>query len=604
MCGIIGYIGDKPASDFLLAGLRRMEYRGYDSAGIATLEKSGIRVTKKQGAVSNLELEVASSPHKGTTGIGHTRWATHGAPTDINAHPHTQGLTTIIHNGIVENYLELKSLLVKENYHFKSETDTEILSALIDFEYKSLNGPLKAVMSALKQIRGTFGLAVLFEDLPETIVVARRSSPVLIAQNGSNVYIASDQNALISYAKDAVILNDDEVALCTKGSVSISSLSDMQKDSQILALDASSKDISKDGFDHFMQKEIHEQPDSIARALSGRINIAKGTAQLGGINLTPAQLRGVRSLLFVGCGTAYNAGLTAKYLLEPLIGMPIHVETASELRYRNVMLTGHELAIAISQSGETADTIACVDELQLKGIPVLGVVNVVGSTIARMVDGGVYTHAGPEISVASTKAFTSQVVILLLIGLFLARQRDLTPTAGMALLQDLENLGEIVEDLLALEPKIQSESKRLSKLPHLMTLGRDTLYPIALEVALKIKEISYIPTTGYPAGEMKHGANALLGSNMGVIYLLGAGELQEKSLSNLAEVYARDAQTLVFTDINDYKGEHCIHLPASSRTLQPIIFAIAGQMLAYHIAKELGTEIDKPRNLAKSVTVE
>jgi glucosamine--fructose-6-phosphate aminotransferase (isomerizing) len=604
MCGIIGYIGNKRASDILLTGLKRMEYRGYDSAGIATHEKFGVRVSKKQGLVVNLENEVKQNPHLGTIGIGHTRWATHGAPTDQNAHPHKQGKTTIIHNGIVENYEELKGKLVSQGYVFVSETDTEVLAALIDAEYIQTNDPTKAVSSALKQMRGTFGLCVLFDGLTDTIVVARRSSPVLIAQDAGSIYIASDQNALAGKAKSAIILGDDEIALCRPGSVDITSLSNTVKGQQTLIITADEKNISKDGFDHFMQKEIHEQPESIKRVLSGRLFTARGSSQLGGINLTPKQLRGIRSLLFVACGTAYHAGLTAKYILEPLIGIPIQVETASELRYRNVALTGSELAIAISQSGETADTIACIDELQLKGIPVLGIVNVIGSTIARMVDGGVYTHAGPEISVASTKAFTSQVVALLLVGLYMARQRDLTPAAGMSFLSNLEDLERIITEVIALESIIKKESKRFSRLPHLMTLGRDTLYPIALEIALKIKEISYIPTSGYPAGEMKHGANALLGNNMGVIYLLGAGDLQEKALSNLAEVHARDAQTLVLTDIEGYQSDHCIHLPKSSRTTQPIIFAVAGQLLAYHIAREVGTEIDKPRNLAKSVTVE
>lgn len=598
MCGVIGYIGKKSAAPILLTGLKRMEYRGYDSTGIATLETSGVIVSKKQGQVVNLEAIVdISRVHRGSVGIGHTRWATHGAPSDTNAHPHTKGRVTLIHNGIFENYKEFKSKLA--TYTYTSETDSEVLAALIDSLYT--NDPKAAVLEALKHVRGTYGLVVLFDDQPNTLVVARRSSPILIAKDGDSIFVASDQYALAGRAAQAIVLNDEEVALCTPGSIEITSMGN-KTSQEVIDID-DSEESTKEGYPHYMLKEIFEQPESLRRVLSGRLFAARGSSQLGGINLSPKQLRGVRSLVLVGCGTAYNAGMTAKYLLEPLLKIPISVEIASELRYRNVALSGHELAIAISQSGETADTIACIDELQLKGIPVLGVVNVVGSTIARMVDGGVYTHAGPEISVASTKAFTAQVTALLLIGLYMARQRAMTLAEGLEFIQQLDALPEYIQQALALDKIIKKQAQRFAKLPHLMILGRDTLYPIALETTLKIKELSYIPTTGYAAGEMKHGPNALLANDMGVVFFLGDNDLYEKSLSNLAEVTARGAKVIVITDRQHYDGD-AVLLPKSSPLQQPYMFTIAGQLLSYHLAVILKRNVDKPRNLAKSVTVE
>lgn len=597
MCGIIGYIGKRRAQEVLITGLKRMEYRGYDSAGIATHEKNGISVTKQSGKVADLESMLRDT-HMGRSGIGHTRWATHGSPTQDNAHPHRQGRVTIVHNGIIENYKELKAKL---DYTWLSDTDTEVLAALIDSHYK--NDPKAALESALKSVRGTYGIAVLFDDKPDTILVARRSSPVLIAQDGDSVFIASDQYALAGRSSQAIVLQDDEIAVCEPGRVDITSYGEKSGPTETLEINNDERSISKDGYDHFMLKEIYEQPESIARVLSGRLNESRGNAQLGGLNLTPKQLRGVRSLLLIGCGTAYHAGLTAKYLLEPLLGIPISVEIASELRYRTVPLSGHELAIAISQSGETADTMACIEELSLKGIPTLGVINVVGSSIARMVDGGVYIMAGPEISVASTKAFTSQVIALVLIGITLARQRDMNLHEGLNHIASIKSLAGYSTAVLALDKKIKAAAKKFKDLPFIMTLGRDTLYPIALETALKIKEVSYIPTSGYPAGEMKHGPNALLGVNMGVVFFVSEGSLFEKSMSNLAEVRARDANVLVITDKQDFDGE-AILLPTAPEIIKPLLFAIAGQLLAYHIAAFKGLEIDKPRNLAKSVTVE
>lgn len=607
MCGIIGYIGTKPAKDILLTGLKRMEYRGYDSAGIATIEKDQIVLTKTVGNVSRLQEALATElNHKGNVGIGHTRWATHGEPSDTNAHPHCVGSVSIVHNGIIENYLELKMTLEQKGYKFISQTDTEVLAALIDYEYSALKDSAKALTNALARVRGTFGLAVLFKDQPNLIAVARRSSPILIAKNGNAVFIASDQYALAGHATNALVLQDNELALCTPGSVEVVSLNEQPVGDETLEITADEKAVGKDGYDHFMQKEIHEQPESIARTLSGRLNEQLGISQLGGINLTPKQLRGVKSLIFVGCGTAFNAGLTAKYLLEPLIKIPINVEVASELRYRNVSLSGSELAVAISQSGETADTIACVEELQLKGIPTLGIVNVVGSTVARMVDGGIYTHAGPEISVASTKAFSSQITVLLLLGLYLARQRDTTSSEGREMIDQLAQLPTIIKEVLKVEKEIVEAAHTLIKLPHLMTLGRNSLYPIASEIALKIMELSYIPTSAYPAGEMKHGANALLGPDMGVLFLHGEGQLEEKSFSNISEVRARKAQLVIFTDtkIESEANEIIVRLPQSTHYTQGIVFAIAGQLLAYHMAVILKRDVDKPRNLAKSVTVE
>ncbi|MCA9347342.1 glutamine--fructose-6-phosphate transaminase (isomerizing) [Candidatus Saccharibacteria bacterium] len=606
MCGIIGYIGTKRARDILLTGLKRMEYRGYDSAGIATIEEDKVVSTRSVGNVSGLVEILKSKTHKGMAGIGHTRWATHGAPSEANAHPHTSGKVTLVHNGIFENYQEYKTALEQAGRKFHSQTDSEVLAALIDFEYENEINPRIAITNALKKVRGTFGLAILFEDQPDMIAVARRSSPLLIAKNGSAVFIASDQYALAGHASNATVLQDDEIAICRADNFEVFSMNDYPVGKEILKITASEESIGKDGYEHFMQKEIFEQPQSIQRTLSGRINKPLGTSQLGGINLTPKQLRGVKSMIFVGCGTAYYAGLLAKYLLEPIVKIPISVEVASEFRYRSVALNGNELSVVISQSGETADTIACVEELQLKGIPVLGVVNVVGSSIARLVDGGIYLHAGPEISVASTKAFSSQVTALLLLGIYLARQRDLNLGDGQELLEQLEALPKIIEEVLKIEKEIKVAARKFAKLPHLMALGRDLLYPVSLEIVLKIKELTYIPASAYPAGEMKHGPNALLSPEMGVIYLHGEGPLSEKSVSNLAEVRARKAQLLIFTDteIDASKDEIVIKLPKSSHFAQGIIFTVAGQLLAYHMAIALDRNVDKPRNLAKSVTVE
>lgn len=607
MCGIIGYIGSKQAEDILLTGLKRMEYRGYDSAGIATIEGTDIVTTKAVGNVGKLQEALTSGQlHKGTTGIGHTRWATHGEPSDKNAHPHHVGKVSIVHNGIIENYSELKSVLMQKGYKFVSETDTEVLAGLIDSEYTAVRDPAIALKNALSRVRGTFGLAVLFENIPDFIAVARRSSPLLIATNGNSIFIASDQYALAGHASNALVMHDDEIALCTPGNVEVISIIEQPIGDERLDITADEKAVGKDGFDHFMQKEIYEQPLSVARTLSGRLHSQLGTSQLGGINLTPKQLRGVKSLLFVGCGTAYQAGMLAKYLLEPLIKIPIQVEIASEFRYRNATLIGNELAVAITQSGETADTIACVEELQLKGIPVLGVVNVIGSTIARMADGGIYLHAGPEISVASTKAFSSQVTALLLLGLYLARQRGATLAEGQAVTDELSALPELVEEVLKIEPEIKKAAKVIAGLPYLMVLGRDALYPVAMEVALKINELAYIPTSPYASGEMKHGPIALLGPEMSVIFFHASGQLEEKSLSNLSEVRARKAQIVLFTDTDIKAGpnETIVRLPRSNRFCQAVLFAVAGQLLAYHTAVALGRDVDKPRNLAKSVTVE
>ena len=608
MCGIIAYVGTKSAKDVLLTGLKRMEYRGYDSAGIATFETNGkVLVTKSSGKVAVLEAKLQDILHEGTIGIGHTRWATHGAPTDENSHPHTVGKITLVHNGIVENYLEIKATLTKGGYKFASETDTEVLAALIDNCYKKTKDIAVCFGTALAQVRGTFGLAVLIEDLPGMIVVARRSSPVLIAQANGAVFVASDQYALTGSAKNAVVLKDEEIAICTSDSVEVIALDEHIQKDEVVSLQNQTSSVDLGNFDHYMQKEIFEQPESVARTMSGRINDAQKTGLLGGLNLTNKQLRGVKSLLLVGCGTAYNAGLTAKYLLEPLIKIPINVEVASELRYRNSPFTGGELAIAMSQSGETADTIACVSELQLKGITVLGIVNVVGSTLARMVDGGIYTHAGPEISVASTKAFSSQVTALLILGLHLARQRDMNINEGAVVVDQLKKIPEIISQTLALDKEIAVTVSSMKNSKHAMVLGRDTLYPIAVETALKIKEVTYMPTCGYAAGEMKHGPIALLAKDMTAVFLLARGHIYEKSLSNLAEVRARNPNVIVLTDSEDYqaqKGEQFVRLPFAGNLLQPLVFATAGQLLTYHLAMMLGREIDKPRNLAKSVTVE
>lgn len=604
MCGIIGYIGKKQAQPIILNSLKRMEYRGYDSAGIAVIN-GGVQIARASGKLGNLKDKVSDKPLKGTTGIGHTRWATHGGPTEQNAHPHVAGKISLIHNGIIENYENIKERLIKDGVKFKSETDTEVLSQLINQNYAKKNDLESAVYDALAEVRGAFGIVVMCEDDPLKLIAARRGSPIVLGRKGDEMFVASDPTALAGRADEVVYLDEDEVAVIKPGKFEVTDLKRKKQAFTPEKLDLEVKAMQKQGYDHFLLKEIMEQPKSIEATLRGRLEEKEGDSHLGGLNISDEQLDKMDRIQIIGCGTAYYAGLLSKYMLEKMTGIPVDVEVASEFRYREPVLSPNTLGIVISQSGETADTLASLHELQRRNVHTLGLVNVVGSTIAREVDGGIYLHAGPEISVASTKAFTSQVLASMLVGLHIARRKQFSAYEGKDLVEALERLPKEVEKALKLNSDIKKGAKKLSKHHNALYLGRDSLFPIALEGALKLKEISYIHAEGYSSGEMKHGPIALIDKDMLVVNLLGKGPLFEKSLSNLQEVKARDGSVVTITDEKDYDDdEHTIFVETSSEWTAPLVMNVVLQMLAYHIAVERGTDVDQPRNLAKSVTVE
>jgi glutamine---fructose-6-phosphate transaminase (isomerizing) len=605
MCGIIGYIGKRSAVPILVDGLRRMEYRGYDSSGVALLDNQKLMVVKRQGKVEEL-AKAMDHDHPAKIGIGHTRWATHGEPSERNAHPHQADNIAIVHNGIIENYAELKEVLTKHGATFVSETDTEVLAHLIAHKLKSVNDLPKAVIEALQEVRGTFGLVVTSQDHPDILVAARRGSPLLLGIDDTETFIASDATAIVSHTDRVVYLDDDEIAICRPGSHEIRDLANKERERMVQRLEVSVEAIEKGGYDHFLLKEIMEQPKTVSDILRGRLELENGTSHLGGLNLPPGFFRRQTRFLSIGCGTAYYAGLLGKYLLERLTGLPVDVEYGSEFRYRDPALMSGTVGMIITQSGETADTLASLRELNRRGVPSLGLVNVVGSSVAREVTGGVYLHAGPEISVASTKAFTAQVIAQLLVGLQVARARDLSLIDGQEIVRALEDLPGQIQEVLKLAPQIQKLAKKLAKFNAAMYLGRDSLFPVALEGSHKLKEISYIHAEAYPAGEMKHGANALIDENLMVVYLMPQNALYEKSKSNLQEVLARKGQVVLLTTEGDATEGNLgtIRIPKVSEWTEPLVANIPLQLLAYYIAVERGTNVDQPRNLAKSVTVE
>lgn len=604
MCGIIGYIGKKPAQPILLNGLQRMEYRGYDSAGVATLEGDKLTLLRASGKVAGLQQKINEQPRQDRIGIGHTRWATHGEPSEKNAHPHLAGSVAIVHNGIIENYKELKSELQKEGRKFASETDTEVLAHLIDRAYQVTHDLTASVQQALKEVRGTFGLAALCKDEPEKLVVARRGSPLQLGIDGDDIYVASDASALVGYAKEVIYLSDDQLAVCSPDGIAVYNLELERQEVTAEELTLELEAIQKQGYDHFLLKEIMEQPQSVAAVLRGRLDAENGASHLGGLNLTDDEIRAIERVVIVGCGTAYYAGVLGKYLIERLTGLPVDVEVASEFRYRDPVLTQNTVALFISQSGETADTLACVEELKRRGIHTLGLVNVVGSTIARAVDGGIYLHAGPEISVASTKAFTNQVIAQLLFALYVARRRDLSVTEGQEIVAALQALPGEIKATLKHADAVKKIAQKVSGYNDMIYLGRDTLFPIALEGALKLKEVSYIHAEAYAAGEVKHGPLALIDKNMPVVFLVGDGPLAEKTRSNMQEVKARGGKIILITDAAIEEGNWRVQLKTSSPWTGPLVMNIILQLLAYYVAVDRGCDVDKPRNLAKSVTVE
>ncbi|HEX3081860.1 MAG TPA: glutamine--fructose-6-phosphate transaminase (isomerizing) [Candidatus Saccharimonadia bacterium] len=608
MCGIIGYTGKDNALPILVSGLKRMEYRGYDSAGVAVIDGDKAVVVKRPGKIGNLTEALDNTKPTGHIGIGHTRWATHGVPNELNAHPHQSGHIIIIHNGIIENYAPLKEKLLAKGVTFKSETDTEVLAGLISTEREGADSLEGAVLAALLQVEGTFGLVVLDEREPDKLVAARRGSPLLLGIGDDATYIASDATAIIGYTDRVVYLDDDEIAICTPGKYRIIDFDAQFQEHEEHEIKLELKAIEKAGYDHFLLKEIMEQPTTMANTLRGRLDHENGTGHLGGLNLDPKDYQQINRVLIVACGSAYITGLLGKHFLERLTGLPVDVEVASEFRYRDPVVVPGTLGIVISQSGETADTLASLREMKRRGIPTLGLVNVIGSSMSREVDGGVYLHSGPEISVASTKVVISMEMVQLLIGLQIGRARDLSITEGKAIVEALEALPAQVQKVLDQRDQIKAIAKKVAHLNNAMFLGRNTLYPVAMEGAMKLKETSYIHAEAYPAGELKHGPIALVDENLLCVFLHLKNALYDKSQSGLEQIRARHGRLLIIgtegdEGLKDF-AEDVIYIPDSNPYTQPILANIPLQLLAYYVATERGTDVDQPRNLAKSVTVE
>ena len=608
MCGIVGYIGEREAQNILVAELKRLEYRGYDSAGIVTLSDSATpTLLRTKGKVAALEELVGQHKTSDTVGIGHTRWATHGEPSKRNAHPHHVGEIYLVHNGIIENYQDLKTMLASHEYEFKSDTDSEVLAALIDYLRRDSPDLLTAVTGALKMVVGAYGIAVLDTTNPEEIIVARQGSPLIIGVGDGETYIASDASALVGYTNQVVYLHDGEIGRCTRSGLELQTIESQKLDVKIEMLDMDMQAIQKQGFDHFLAKEIYEQPTSLTSTLAGRVLPDQKYARLGGLNMSDDELRQVKHVIIVGCGTAYFAGVQASYFIEQLTDdVTISVEIASELRYRAFNVPEHSVAMIVSQSGETADTLACLNELKRRGVKCLGVVNAVGSTIARAVDGGVYLHVGAEISVASTKAFTSQVAALTIFGIMLANAKGANPQFIDEFVQELAILPSEIQKVLDKQgAEIPSIARAYADYNHALYIGRDTLYPIAMEGALKLKEVSYIHAEAYAAGELKHGPIALIDDRFFEVCYLQDNWLYEKSQSNLIEMNTRGAHAIVITDTTKkVPGETVIRVSTKLTHLTPLLFNIVSQLLAYHVAVKRGHDVDQPRNLAKSVTVE
>ncbi len=603
MCGIVGYIGGKNAQDYLVSGLKRLEYRGYDSAGIVTF---GTKPTllRAKGKIAELESLVKENPTKDHVGIGHTRWATHGEPSIKNAHPHQAGDIYLVHNGIIENYKELKANL--KGHKFISDTDSEVLAALIDSFYDKKTKLVDAVMQALQLVIGTYGIAVSSTREPEQIVVARLGSPLIIGVGANETLVASDASALLGHTKNAIYLNDGEIGVITTDDIDLYDLNNHPITPKVEEIQADLASIQKGGYDHFLLKEIMEQPNSLSETLRGRINSDSKTVKLGGINMTPTELRNIQHIVIVGCGTAYYAGLLASYYINQIVeDITIEVVIASEFRYKASYLPKNSVALIVSQSGETADTLACMREIQARGVRALGIINAVGSTIARESDGGTYVHAGPEISVASTKAFTCQASAMLMFGIMIAQAKSINPRDTVAYVDELSKLPSEIEKVLKLAPKVKKTAEKYAKYEHAIYLGRDTAYPVALEGALKLKEISYIDANGYPAGELKHGPISLVSDDFFEVFDIPDGALFEKSISNLTEVIARGGHILAITN-SDKKidAETVIKIDTDLKLLTPLLFNIVQQLLAYYVTVVRGNDVDQPRNLAKSVTVE
>jgi glucosamine--fructose-6-phosphate aminotransferase (isomerizing) len=612
MCGIVGYIGPGACREILLAGLARLEYRGYDSAGIAVLN-GDLRVAKCAGRVRDLELRSSDLPATAAVGIGHTRWATHGGPSDANAHPHVApgGRIALVHNGIIENYAALKTSLTAQGRSFRSQTDSEVLVQLIEaIQESDPSLPFEAVLRlALRQVTGTYGLAILNAAEPDRLYVARCGSPLVVGVGDGEMFVASDAAPIVAHTNKVVYLDDGDVAVIGRDRFEVRSIDDVPLTKQVHELAMSLDAIEKAGFPHFMLKEIHEQPRAIADCLRGRLVLADHVIQLGGLSAVMDRLAAAPRLTIAACGTSWHSGLVGEYLFEHLARLPVEVEYASEFRYREPLLDDRDVLLVISQSGETADTIAALREAQRRGALTLGICNVVGSTLSRETDAGVFTHAGPEIGVASTKAFTAQVVVLTLMAIALGRKRGtLAPERANALIEELARIPEKIEAILAQEAAIKALADRFTYAPNFLYLGRSFNFPVALEGALKLKEISYIHAEGYPAAEMKHGPIALIDRLMPVVVLATTSHTSEKMISNIEEVKARNGRVIAITTPDQHEvkrlAEFVVEIPATDDALAPLLAVIPLQLLAYHIAVNRGCDVDQPRNLAKSVTVE
>ena len=610
MCGIVGYIGERNCVPILINGLKRLEYRGYDSAGIGIVNDDSLLIVKNKGKVSLLEEKIETLNLKSEIGLGHTRWATHGIPNEINAHPHSNEDNTIfiIHNGIIENYQVLKKGLIGFGYKFVSETDSEVLVHLIDSFTKRGHSLTKSVQFALHEVEGTYGLAVISSKEPDKIIAARRGSPLVVGIGENENFIASDVSAIISHTKQIIYLEDGEIAIIKKDEFTAKTIYDDDIEKEIHEISMTLEEIDKGGYPHFMLKEIMEQPESLRNSIRGRILQSEGDARLGGLVDVVEKLANTKRIIITACGTSWHAALVGEYMLEQFCRIPTEVEYASEFRYRNPIVEKDDAIFFISQSGETADTLAAVREAKMKGALVLGVCNAVGSSIARETNAGVYTHAGPEIGVASTKAFTSQLTVFALITLLIARRKNLSRVDGKQIADELLSIPDKVEKILKLNDEIEKIAEEFKDATNFLYLGRGYNFPVALEGALKLKEISYIHAEGYPAAEMKHGPIALIDENMPVVFIAPKDSTYEKIISNIQEVKARGGRTIAIASEDDNEIDHIvdysIKIPNTIRMLMPILTVIPLQLLAYHIAVKKGLNVDQPRNLAKSVTVE
>jgi glucosamine--fructose-6-phosphate aminotransferase (isomerizing) len=611
MCGIVGYIGFREAWPIVIKGLHRLEYRGYDSAGVALMNGT-LNIYKKAGKVSDLEKSVENEDLKGTIGMGHTRWATHGEPSDRNSHPHTSGdgRLAIIHNGIIENYSSLKEALLSRGHIFKSDTDTEVLIHLIeDIQHQTGLDLRESVRIALNEVIGAYAIVIMSKDEPDELIAARKGSPMVLGVGEKEYFIASDASPIIEYTKNVIYLNDNEIAYIKRNELLIKNINNVVQIPYVQELELKLEMLEKGGFDHFMLKEIYEQPRSIKDCMRGRIYPQKGLVQLGGIKEYAEKLKNIDRIIIVACGTSWHAGLVGEYLIEEYARIPVEVEYASEFRYRNPIISEKDIVIAVSQSGETADTMAAIELAKEKGATIFGICNVVGASIPRLSHAGVYTHAGPEIGVASTKAFTAQVTVLTLMALYMAQQRGtITQSKLIDLLTELDNIPSMIERCLLSNDSIKEIATKFKDARNFLFLGRGSGFPVALEGALKLKEISYIHAEGYPAAEMKHGPIALIDEEMPVVFIATKNSSYEKVISNIQEVKARKGKVIAIVTEGDTvvrnMADFTIEIPDADEIFLPLLATIPLQLLSYHIAVMRGCNVDQPRNLAKSVTVE